>query len=100
MGEIATTVLVDDTTRYPDAAPRDADPASGIFDEVMPGLRRVHFAPNLWRKAGLGASTVAHRSIIAMAPGWERSDRSDVIDQNTTVYQHDGRLLFAATGLT
>lgn len=98
VGEIATTVLVDGTTRYPDApAPRDADPASGIFDEVMPGAETSHFAPNLWRKAGLGASTVVHRSIIAMAPGWERSDRSDVIDQNTTAYQHDGRLLFAAT---
>ena len=97
LGSLTSTVLVDGTTLDPDApAPAGADPAEGIFSEILPSAADGSFPASLWRKEGLTASVDVAERIVALLPGWRDRvpDGSTYLD--TTPVQHDGQLLFAA----
>jgi hypothetical protein len=98
LGSLTTTVLVDGMTPYPDpSAPAGADPADGLFRELVPSAADGPFAASLWRKHGLGASVDVHRRIVAMEREWstEVAPTGSVFIDAYPIRQ-DGQLIFAA----
>ena len=96
IGAITTEVLVDGTTAYPDpAAPQSADPAEGLFREIVPQDVATHFVGSLWTREGLGAKIETDRSIIAMAPSWRETIATSATFMETLPLHHEGQLLFA-----
>ncbi len=96
IGAITTEVLVDGTTAYPDpAAPQSADPAEGLFREIIPLDVPTHFVGSLWTREGLGAKIETDKSIIAMAPSWREVISDSATFMETLPLHHEGQLLFA-----
>gem|GEM_PF-2148284 len=94
---LTSNVLVDGNCLYPDAAaPSNADPANGLFNEILPEDDPGQFAANLWRKEGLGASVMVQQKVVTMVPGWGDSSRTDTRFIDSLHVQHDGQILFAA----
>ncbi|MFZ4434254.1 MAG: hypothetical protein ACOYOQ_13750, partial [Microthrixaceae bacterium] len=94
---LTTEVLVDGRIPYPDpAAPSDADPAEGLFLEIMPGTQVGTFAPFLWTARGLQAPVDVRRSIVAALPSERPSAPEGTSYVDTVPVSHDGQLLFAA----
>lgn len=97
ISSLTSTVLINGKHQYPDApAPVDADPAEGLFQEILPDQGDGHFAASLWRKEGLGAPIDVRQKIIAMVPGWKDRAPEGTRYADTVPVQHDGQLLFAA----
>jgi hypothetical protein len=97
LGSLTTEVLVDGAVPYPDpAAPSDADPAEGLFQEILPGTQVSTFAPFLWKSFGLSAPVDVRRSIVATLPGERPPAPEGTTYLDTVPVPHDGQLLFAA----
>jgi hypothetical protein len=101
LSSLINSVKVNGEVDYPDVtAPPNADPATGLFDEILAADRvdRIQFQPSMWTNRGLGVTGDPRISetIIAATPGMEVGDggyRRRVLSRPMV---HDGRLLLAA----
>jgi hypothetical protein len=98
LSSLTAELLVDGTTPYPDtAAPSDADPAEGLFQEILPSDHTDSFPAYLWTAGGLQAPVDVRQTVIARVPsGGSTPPPPGVAYIDTVPVSHGGQLLFAA----